>query len=104
MLTGNKPAKAGRLPALSDNARSEYPDNSEIGSREGSASMLLAQADMTSACMTGLALTAICVDVRCARKCMTVLRIGTKRQALRVAGLSELVWRVALRFWRANPM
>ena len=38
----------------------------------------LAQADMLSACMTELALTAICVDVRCARKCMTSLRIGTK--------------------------
>ena len=34
---------------------------------KGNASMLLAQADMLSACMTGLASTAICVDVRCAR-------------------------------------
>ena len=91
MLTGNKPAKAGRLPALSDNARSEYPDNSEIGAREGSASMLLAQADMLSACMTGLALTAICVDVRCARKCMRALRIGTKMRASRAADFLESV-------------
>ena len=76
-VAGNMPATAGRMPALPD---------------------------MTSACMTGLALTAICVDVRCARKCMTVLRIGTKRQALRAADFLESVWPVGLRFWRANPM
>jgi hypothetical protein len=104
MPAGNKPATAGRMPALPDNAWSEYPDNSEIGSREGSASMLLAQVDMLSACMTGLALTANSVDVRYAGKCMTVLRIGTKRQALRAVDFLESVWRVAPRFWRANPM
>src|SRR5258705_8936256 len=58
---------AGNMPALPDNPRNEFPQNYETGSRKGNASMLLAQADMLSACMTGLALTAICVDVRCAR-------------------------------------
>src|SRR3954447_25047031 len=69
---------AGNIPALPDNARSESSHNSEIDARGASASMLLAQADIVSACLPGLTLTAICADVRCA--CNASQRFGSERK------------------------
>ena len=104
MLAGNMPATAGRMRALPDNMRSEYP--SQLGNRFARAERehVARSSRHAVGLHDPLALTAIYVNVRCARQCMTALRIGTKRRALRVAGFLESVWPVALRFWQANPV
>ena len=71
---------SSRMPALPDNTRSEYPSQLRNRFARGEREHVARSSRHVVGLNHRLALTAVFVNVRCARKCMTALRIGTKRR------------------------